>query len=280
MCSGRVDLSFVLRAFLNGMDGVFIGGCHLNECHYITDGNHHAYAMVQICKKLLGHIGVNPERLRIEQVSAGEGIRFAEVMNDFSRKIRELGRLGKAEGIEEETLKFRLTAATGLIPYIRLVERERLRIRLNSVEEYAEYFSTDEVNKLFRELIADFSRRGRTILFSTHVMEHAEKLCDRIALIARGRVVLSGELAAIKRERGGNVWRVAGHGDLAGAAQGLAGVERVLAAGEGAVRLVLADPAAAPRVLAALAGAVEVTEFRSEEPDLETIFVRTVHDAN
>jgi len=137
------------------MDGVFIGGCHLNECHYITDGNHHAYAMVQICKKLLGHIGVNPERLRIEQVSAGEGIRFAEVMNDFSRKIRELGRLGKAEGIEEETLKFRLTAATGLIPYIRLVERERLRIRLNSVEEYAEYFSTDEVNKLFRELIAE-----------------------------------------------------------------------------------------------------------------------------
>ena len=139
----------------------------------------------------------------------------------------------------------------------------------------------DPINQgLFRELIADFSRRGRTILFSTHVMEHAEKLCDRIALIARGRVVLSGELAAIKRERGGNVWRVAGHGDLAGAAQAIAGVERVLAAGEGAVRLVLADPAGAPRVLAALAGAVEVTEFRSEEPDLETIFVRTVQDAD
>jgi ABC-2 type transport system ATP-binding protein len=138
----------------------------------------------------------------------------------------------------------------------------------------------DPINQgLFRELIAEFSRRGRTILFSTHVMEHAEKLCDRIALIARGRVVLSGELAAIKRERGGNVWRVAGHGDLAGAAQGIAGVERVLSAGEGAVRLVLADPAGAPRVLAALAGAVEITEFRSEEPDLETIFVRTVQDA-
>ncbi|KAB2959035.1 MAG: ATP-binding cassette domain-containing protein, partial [Thermoanaerobaculia bacterium] len=67
----------------------------------------------------------------------------------------------------------------------------------------------DPLNQtLFRELIADFRQRGRTILFSTHVMEHAEKLCDRIALIARGRVVLAGELAAIKRERGGNVWRV------------------------------------------------------------------------
>jgi len=155
MCSGRVDLAFVLRAFSIGMDGVFIGGCHLNECHYITDGNHHAFSMVQIGKKLLGHIGVSPDRIRIEQVSAGEGIRFAEVMNDFSRKLRELGRLGKAEGIKEDTLKLRLEAAARLIPYIRLVERERLRVRLNSAEEYAEYFATDEMNRLFQELIAE-----------------------------------------------------------------------------------------------------------------------------
>ena len=148
-------MSFVLRAFSNGTDGVFIGGCHLNECHYITNGNHHAYAMVQLCKKLLGHIGVNPERLRIEQMSAGEGIRFAEFMNDFSRKIRELGPLGKGEGIDANGLKFKLDAATRLIPYIRLVERERLRVRCGSAEEYAEFFVSDEVNKLFQELIAD-----------------------------------------------------------------------------------------------------------------------------
>jgi F420-non-reducing hydrogenase iron-sulfur subunit len=148
-------LSFVLRAFSNGTDGVFIGGCHLNECHYITNGNHHAYGMVQLCKKLLGHIGVKPERLRIEQMSAGEGIRFAEFMNDFSRKIRELGPLGKGEGIDAEGLKFKLDAATRLIPYIRLVERERLRVRCGSAEEYAEFFGSDEVNKLFQELIAD-----------------------------------------------------------------------------------------------------------------------------
>jgi F420-non-reducing hydrogenase iron-sulfur subunit len=155
MCSGRVDLSFVLRAFSNGTDGVFIGGCHINECHYITDGNHHAYSMVQICKKLLKHIGVNPERLRIEQLSAGEGIRFAEVMNDFSKKLRELGPLGKGEGINEEGLKHKLEAVKKLIPYIRLVERERLRIRFNTAEKYDEFFSSDEVNRLFRELIAD-----------------------------------------------------------------------------------------------------------------------------
>ena len=137
------------------MDGVFIGGCHLNECHYITDGNHHAFAMVQICKKLLGHIGISPERLRIEQVSAGEGIKFAEVMNDFSKKLRELGRLGKGEGVSEDALKLRLDAATRLVPYIRLVERERMRVRLNSAEEYAEYFASEEINRLFQELIVE-----------------------------------------------------------------------------------------------------------------------------
>jgi F420-non-reducing hydrogenase iron-sulfur subunit len=137
------------------MDGVFIGGCHLNECHYITDGNHHAFAMVQLCKKLLGFMGVNPDRLRIEQMSAGEGIRFAEFMNDFSRNLRDVGPLGKAEGIDADRLKLRLKAATKLVPYIRLVERERLRVHCETAEEYEKFFRRDEVNKLIQELITD-----------------------------------------------------------------------------------------------------------------------------
>lgn len=155
MCSGRVDLTFVLRAFSDGMDGVFIGGCHLNECHYITDGNHHAFTMVQICKKMLALIGLNPERLRIAEMSAGEGIRFAEIMNDFSKTLREVGPLGKSEGIEFDTLKFRLDAVTKLIPYIRLVERERMRVRCRTAEEYEKYFASEEMNRLFKELIAE-----------------------------------------------------------------------------------------------------------------------------
>jgi F420-non-reducing hydrogenase iron-sulfur subunit len=155
MCSGRVDLAFVLRAFSNRIDGVFIGGCHLNECHYITDGNHHAFSMVQICRKLLVHIGLSPDRLRIEQVSAGEGIRFAEFMNDFSRRIRDLGPLGKGEGLDADALRLKLIALTQLVPYIRLVERERLRVRCNTAEEYTEFFGRAEVDRLFRELIED-----------------------------------------------------------------------------------------------------------------------------
>ncbi len=155
MCSGRVDLSFVLRAFSNGNDGVLIGGCHLNECHYITNGNHHAHGMVQLCKKLMTHIGMDPERLRIEQMSAGEGIRFAEIINDFSRKLRELGPLGKGEGINIDGLKLKLKTIAELIPYIRLVERERLRVQFHTAEQYDEYYQSDEVNRLFQELIAD-----------------------------------------------------------------------------------------------------------------------------
>jgi len=155
MCSGRVDLTFVLRAFSNGMDGVFIGGCHLNECHYITDGNHHAYSMVQMCKKLMNYMGFDPERLRIEQMSAGEGIRYAELINDFSKKLQGLGPLGEGEDIDKAGLKSKMEAVVKLVPYIRLVERERLRIRFDTAEKYSEYFGSEEVNRLFQELIFD-----------------------------------------------------------------------------------------------------------------------------
>ncbi|MGB9846959.1 MAG: hydrogenase iron-sulfur subunit, partial [Desulfotomaculales bacterium] len=123
MCSGRVDLAHVFRAFSNGADGVFIGGCHLNDCHYNTEGNYDALNMVQLGKKLLAHIGIHPERLRLEWVSAGEGIRFAEIMNDFGNIVKRLGPLGEGEGIERDELKSRIEAVTKLIPYIKLAKK-------------------------------------------------------------------------------------------------------------------------------------------------------------
>ena len=154
MCSGRVDLAFILRAFSNGTDGVFIGGCWLGECHYITEGNYNALSTMHLCRKLLEHIGVNPERLRLEWVSASEGIRFAEVMNDFARKLKKLGPLGKGEGIDENELKSKLEAVTKLIPYIKLVNREKLALHFDQEEEYNELFTSDEVDRLLREVIS------------------------------------------------------------------------------------------------------------------------------
>ncbi len=155
MCSGRVDLEFVLRAFSNGMDGVFIGGCRLNECNYITHGNYDALGMVLLCRKIMEHIGLNPERLRIGFMSSGEGILFVEAVNDFVKNVKELGPLGKGEGIDESGLTLKLEAATRLIPYIKLVERERLRVPTRSEEAYNEFYNSDEVNRLFGELILD-----------------------------------------------------------------------------------------------------------------------------
>jgi coenzyme F420-reducing hydrogenase delta subunit len=97
MCAGRVDLAFVLRAFSNGTDGVFIGGCRLNECNYSTHGNYHALGMVLLCRKIMEHVGLNPERLRIDFMSAGEGILFAQVMSEFGAAVRRLGPLGRSE---------------------------------------------------------------------------------------------------------------------------------------------------------------------------------------
>ncbi len=152
MCSGRVDLSFVLRAFSNGMDGVFIGGCRLNECNYITHGNYHALNMVLLSKKLLEHLGLNPERLRIAFMSSGEGLLFAEVVNDFSKKVKELGPLGQGEGLDKEKLKSRLKEVTRLVPYIKMVKNEKLGTPLQNMEEYDKLFTMDEIDSLFREV--------------------------------------------------------------------------------------------------------------------------------
>lgn len=155
MCSGRVDLKFILRAFLNGQDGVLIGACRLNECNYVTHGNYDALGNVHLCRKIMEHIGLNPERLRIEFMSGADGILLAEVTNDFVKKVKELGPLGKGERIDEKSLKLNLEAVTKLIPYIKLVERERLRVPVKSEEAYNKYFTSDEANRLFDELIGD-----------------------------------------------------------------------------------------------------------------------------
>jgi len=155
MCTGRVDPALVLQAFSNRADGVVIGGCWPGECHYTTEGNYHALSMVLLTRRLLKQIGVNPERLRLEWISSAEGIRFAQVMNDVAKMVKELGPLGKSEGIDENALKFNLEAIKNLLPYIKLVERERLRVYPDSEEAYRKFFASDEGDRLVSELILD-----------------------------------------------------------------------------------------------------------------------------
>jgi F420-non-reducing hydrogenase iron-sulfur subunit len=91
MCSGRVDPAFVLEAFKGGADGVLIAGCHLpSDCHYIS-GNFKAQRRITLLKKVLTQFGIEPERLRIEWISASEGDRFAKTMKEITEQIRKLG---------------------------------------------------------------------------------------------------------------------------------------------------------------------------------------------
>jgi Fe-S-cluster-containing hydrogenase component 2 len=138
------------------MDGVLIGGCRLNECNYITHGNYHALTMALLCKRIMEHIGLNPERLRIDFMSSAEGNRFAEVMGEFGNKVKELGPLGKGkgEGIEQKELKSKLEETRKLVPYIKLVKNEKLGSRLQNPEEYDQFFTKDEIEKLFSEVIS------------------------------------------------------------------------------------------------------------------------------
>ncbi len=152
MCSGRVDFKFVFRAFSKGMDGVYIAGCRLDECKYITQGNYHALNMVLLSKRLMEHIGLSADRLRIEFMSSAEGGRFAETVNDFTMKIRTLGPLGKQEGLDEIELRSRLNEIINLIPYIKIVKKEKISTRIKDPEEWNRLFTKEEIDNLFREV--------------------------------------------------------------------------------------------------------------------------------
>jgi F420-non-reducing hydrogenase iron-sulfur subunit len=166
MCSGRVDLEFIFHALSKGADGVFIGGCHLNDCHYNPEGNYDALGNSLMAKRILEHIGVNPDRLRLEWVSAGEGIRFAEVMTDLCGKIKSLGPLGSSEGRPLPDLQAGLKAAADLVPYIKLVERERFRVPVRNEENYQKLFGSEEFDRLFKGLIVEKLDMGRIMGFA------------------------------------------------------------------------------------------------------------------
>jgi F420-non-reducing hydrogenase iron-sulfur subunit len=90
MCSGRIQPGFVLRAFERGVDGVLVSGCHFGDCHYIF-GNHRAVKQFDKTKDVVKLLGIQDGRLRLEWISAAEGARFAQVINEFTDEVRKLG---------------------------------------------------------------------------------------------------------------------------------------------------------------------------------------------
>ena len=90
MCSGRVNPLFIIKALSIGADGVLVLGCHPGDCHYI-EGNYKTMRRIPLLKKMMKQLGIEEERVRLEWVSASEGAKFAEVANNFTQTIRNLG---------------------------------------------------------------------------------------------------------------------------------------------------------------------------------------------
>lgn len=104
MCSARVKPEYVLKCLADGIDGVLILGCHIGDCHYIN-GNHRTKKRIPIMKRMLGYIGIDPRRLRLDWVSASEGERFQRIITEFTNEIKNLGpneiSVIKEEGISQ-----------------------------------------------------------------------------------------------------------------------------------------------------------------------------------
>jgi F420-non-reducing hydrogenase iron-sulfur subunit len=100
MCSGRIDPTFIVKAFIEGADGVLVGGCHFGDCHY-QEGNYKTMRRIPILRKLLKQFGIEPERVRLEWISASEGRKYADIINEFTEQIRKLGPLGLSKPPKE-----------------------------------------------------------------------------------------------------------------------------------------------------------------------------------
>jgi len=90
MCSGAVDPTYILKALFEGADGVFVGGCHPGDCHYLS-GNYKARRRMVLMNSILTTLGLEPERLWFRWISASEGQKFADTITEMTKSIKSLG---------------------------------------------------------------------------------------------------------------------------------------------------------------------------------------------
>ena len=163
MCSGRVDPVFILEAFLRGIDGILVLGCHLGDCHYIS-GNYEAEIKIDMLNKLLGFIGFS-ERLVLDWVSASEGNRFAQVVNEFTEKVRNLG----PSPLKDKKCKAKITDELNTIKSALSDIRLRVLIgRKRSITTegnvYDEVIPEEEFDKVLDQAIYDEYIRNKILL--------------------------------------------------------------------------------------------------------------------
>lgn len=159
MCSGRIDLVFIPRAYLAGFDGVMILGCHPGDCHYLS-GNIQAERKMNLLMKLLTDEGVGSERLLLDWVSAGEAQRFALLVNQFTEQIRACGPLPTTKEFEE---RLRAIAAS--------LEGEKIRWMAGKGPEllekdnvYGERVDPEKINAVMENTVREELAKNRILI--------------------------------------------------------------------------------------------------------------------
>lgn len=202
MCSGRVDPTLVLEAFIRGIDGVMVLGCHPGDCHYIL-GNYYTEGRMKTLQRFLEIVGVKPERLLLDWVSASEGERFANLVSDFTEKIAKIGSL--SNDVPKDELQKRLLAAREAFSQHKmrwLINRERELLVEGNV--FGEKVDQEDFNKVkFEALVKEYEKNR--ILFSisdkalsvteiaqTTALTPREVLRHLILMEQKGLVTVSG----------------------------------------------------------------------------------------
>jgi coenzyme F420-reducing hydrogenase delta subunit/DNA-binding transcriptional ArsR family regulator len=180
MCSGRVDPYFIIESFLQGADGVFIGGCHPGDCHYLT-GNLYAERKIKLAKKMLEISGFQAERLRLEWIAASEGELFARTIKEFTNRIQELGPspitgpnpdmkiLSKLKTVQNSVIGFRLRA---------LVGKERKIVEEGNV--YGEKKTQEEWDEMINQAMSAEYERNMILLLTDNKPMSVKELASEL----------------------------------------------------------------------------------------------------
>jgi F420-non-reducing hydrogenase iron-sulfur subunit len=206
MCSGRVDPVFVIEALSRGIDGVIITGCHIGDCHY-QDGNHHTERRFKALAEALKYTKMEPERIRLEWVSASEGVRFGEVVSDFTEQIKKLGPNKVKTGAKknEELLAelqavkclFDMHSARTLIGKEgELVEQGNVYDEKLDITEYEELITQSIQNEYIRNyiLVSAKSKPRSVKELSNNLNIKPQKVLSQISVLMRKNMLALDEL--------------------------------------------------------------------------------------
>ena len=183
MCSGRVDPTLILEAFIRGIDGIMVLGCHPGDCHYIS-GNYYTEGRIRTLQKFLEIIGIKPERLFLEWVSASEGERFASLIRDYTEKIKKIGPL--SNDLPSDELQARLTAMRDTVAQQRmrwLINRERELFEVGNI--FGEKTDQNEFAKIKFEALEREYEKNRILLTISDKALSVKEIAQTIAISPR-----------------------------------------------------------------------------------------------